>query len=58
MNEKRKIKSYFKRIISTYDNSFLGTLAALYVNGGFKGLFGLVFLEIIRVEYDNDPNNL
>jgi len=50
--------SYFTRLIKTYDISFLGTLGALYINGGFKILFDLVLIEILRTEYDKDPNNL
>ena len=49
---------YFKRITKTYNISFLGTLGAIYINGGFKILFSLVFIEILRTEYDSDPDNL
>ena len=50
--------SYFTRITKTYDISFLGTLGALYINGGFKILFSLVLIEILRTEYDSNADNL
>ena len=39
---------YLDRILKTYDRTFIGILALLYINGGFKVLFLTVAQDMFK----------
>lgn len=49
---------FFKRIWSTYDHTFIGNLCLLYINGGFKVLYTVVFQEMLKTKYKLGPDEL
>ena len=53
-----KTTSYWRRICTRYDRSFIANLACLYINGGFKVLFSVALQEILRVKYKLSPTEL
>lgn len=53
-----KPTSFWRRISTNYDPSFIANLACLYVNGGCKVFYSVALQEILRVKYKLSPTEL